>query len=427
MGDPDKLEVIIKKKELDAIKARLHSSILYFREDDRKKMQEQFIRVYRQHYENEDHLKALLGLITSNNFLDIDNIPVLLNLSKEGQILAEKLGIGIYQDIFTFFLNLFIYINIAYEQTPIRGMRTEMNRHRIHVDEFVKFMWESQDSILTKSLHERFQSILNILNKLLNQKNIYEFIYLHLALILVGNFVNYTSLSYIDKSILINSLEPQKPLIENIFKVAELMNDKDLLLYAYICIGGFYEILEAEKAQEYYTKGLELAKEINHKFCIKKFEYLLEDTGGTPQRITIEEMKNFPIGESMQYIREFYFRDIDTIPDENHGEAKKIALKDVDPTEVLKYCKFLAVDYRPSPLGQVYGLYSLGSKFLMCLKKEIKSESFNLEVVFNHFKDIRCKDCKFKSPRSNDWVTTFGYLDEMKLKIIEIERKKYSS
>ncbi|MBA7589340.1 hypothetical protein ES708_31422 [subsurface metagenome] len=104
----------------------------------------------------------------------------------------------------------------------------------------------------------------------------------------------------------------------------------------------------------------------------------------------------------------------------------RIAFKDADPTEILRYCEFMAVDYRPSLLGQEKGLYSMGMKVLMCLKKELKSEAFNLELIFNHFKDNTCKDCEYRSPRSNDWVATFGKLDEMKLKIFELERRKYN-
>jgi hypothetical protein len=131
-------------------------------------------------------------------------------------------------------------------------------------------------------------------------------------------------------------------------------------------------------------------------------------------------MRNFPISEVMQSIKDFYFRDIDAIPDTRIKEAMKIALRDIDPTEFLKHCEFLAIDYIQSPLGKVVGLYSLGGKTLMCLKKEKRIESANLELIFNHFKNEICKECEFKSPRADNWKATFGNLDEMRLNIYEI-------
>lgn len=424
LGNPEELEKIIEKKKIDNIKARLYTSILYFRKDNVEKMQEQFLKVYKQKNENEEQLKAILGLITSSNFLDLVNIPNLIPFAEEGRNLAKKLGLDLYNKIFTFFINLFFYISIIYEKLPVMGMKAESAKYSAKIDDFVKFLWDSQISIFTNALKERMESMLNILNELLTSKFIYEFIYLQLTLILVGNFVNFTSQVYIDKSTIIEALEAQKTFIEIISKTVELINDTDLLLYWNISIGGYFELLDIEKAREIYSKGLELAKEIDHRFYVRKLEYLLRDLGSTPQKITPSDMKNFPISEVMQLIKEFYFRDIDAIPDTRIRDAMKIALRDIDPTEFLRHCKFLAIDYLQSPLGKVIGLYSLGGKTLMCLKKEKRAESANLELIFNHFKDKICKDCEFKSPRADNWQATFGNLDEMRLKIYEIISKK---
>ncbi len=427
LGNPEELENVIEKREIDNIRARLHTSILYFRKDNLEKMQEQYVKVYRQKNENEEQLKAILGLITSSNILDFANIPNLVPIAEEGQKLAESLGMDLYKNIFIFFTNIFLYINIIYEKLPIIGMKSEAAKYGSSIDDFVNFIWDSQISLFTFALEEKMTNILNILNELLMNNFIFEFIYLHLTLILVGNFVNFTSLVYIDKTTITETLEGQKPLIKMILEVIEKMNDNELRLYANFCVGGYFELIDADKAREIYNKGLELAKEIDHKFYIRKFEYLLSDIGSIPQKISPNEMRNFPISETMQLIREFYFRDIDAIPDNRIKEAMKIALRDVDPTEFIKYCEFLMVDYHQSHLGKVLGLYSLGGKILTCIKKEIWFESANLELIFNHFKNEICKDCEFKSPRGDDWQATFGYLDEMKLKIFEIIRKKQQS
>lgn len=424
LGDPEELEKIIEKKEIDNIKARLHTSILYFRKDNLEKMQEQFLKVYKQKNENEEQLKAILGLISSSNFLDVVNIPNLIPFAEEGRNLAEKLGLDLYNKILTFFINLFFYISIAYEKLPVMGMKAESAKYSAKIDDFVKFIWDSQISIFTNSLKERMENMLNILNELLKNKFIYEFIYLQLTLILVGNLVNFTSQLYIDKSAIIETLEKQKQFIEIISKTVELINETDLLLYANISIGGYFELLDIEKSREIYSKGLELAKEIDHRFYIRKFEYLLKDLGSTTQKITPSDMKNFPISEVMQLIKEFYFRDIDAIPDTRTRDAMKIALRDIDPTEFLRHCEFLAIDYLQSPLGKVIGLYSLGGKILMCLKKEKRVESANLELIFNHFKNEICIGCEFKSPRGDNWQATFGNLDEMRLKIYDIISKE---
>ena len=104
---------------------------------------------------------------------------------------------------------------------------------------------------------------------------------------------------------------------------------------------------------ELYSKGLELTKKINHKFYIRKFEYLLSDLGRTAQTTSIDEFKNYPISELTQMIQNFYFRQIDKIPDIRLKEGLKIAGKDHNPTEILRDCEFLAVDYIPSTYGQL--------------------------------------------------------------------------
>ncbi|KKK95760.1 hypothetical protein LCGC14_2669570, partial [marine sediment metagenome] len=79
LSNPEILEQIMDKNEQDTIRMRFHSSQLYFYQDDLQKTKEQFQKVYTMKREDENHLKAILGYILSQNII-LDDINANIRL-----------------------------------------------------------------------------------------------------------------------------------------------------------------------------------------------------------------------------------------------------------------------------------------------------------------------------------------------------------
>lgn len=422
LSDPEKIEKIINKTEIDNIKARLHTSILYFRRDDLEKMQEQYIEIYKQKRGDKHHLQAILAILASTNLFILQKNDPLISLSDEGLKLSEKLQNELYIDIFSFFMSYYKAFEIIKQKLPIIIKRAEVARNQIDVDEFIKFIWDLEDVGLNELLEKNSKEMSKILLKLLENGQLYEFLVLLLHLLQIEILVNYTLKNFVEKSLLSEILKKHKDLIEKILDLSQRLDYKDLLLQTYLIIGGYFELFNLDKAKEIYTKGLELANEISHLFYIKKFNYNLNELGKDFRPFTLNDVIEMPLSTSIQTIKSFKLSNIDTIPDPHIKESLKVALNDIDPIEFLKHCEFIAVGYYPSKLGQAFGIYSLGAKKIACLKNKMIYDSRQLTDTFELFKKNFCEGCEYRKPREDNFDPPLKIIDEMHFKIQDLER-----
>lgn len=422
----EKIEELINKDEINAIKKRIHASILYFKMDDLDKMQEQFFAIYRQHRNDENHLQAILAILTSSNLFSIFDIRPLLRLCEEGHELAKQLNLELYFDIFTFFKNYYISFSLIKQKLPVLISRVQSINKSIPVDYYIKLIWDFENAEISRKLREVNKKIMEILNKIIKNGNIYEFLILQLYIIQVEVFLNYTLKPYLENEMFIQSLDQHLPLIKNILKIVEKLSEEDLLLQSYLIIGGYFELMDLNKGKDLYLKGLELAKKINHQHYIRRFNYNIKHLGEEFKPFTLDDIKDSLLSTNVKILRQG-FSNIESITDPHLRGAIRIALDDLDPIKYLKFCEFLVIAYNPSLLGKAYGLYSLGWKEIGCIKKEVSIKPGNLSNLFELFNTKYCKDCKLIKPRSNDYNPPMKMLEEMFNSIIHIEDKKYSN
>lgn len=427
LSDPEKLEKIMNKKEQDTIEMRFHSSQLYFYQDDLQKTKDQFEKVYTMKREDENQLKAILGYILSQNII-LDNInSELSRLSQEGIELAKKLNNDLYINTFTFFLKLLEYIKIINKMLPIFILRKQKSDSGAY-DSFIKALEDIDLINLNAELDQINQELFITLNKFLEQEDYRTYLILLLHIIKIGNYTNEVLTRFIDKSIVIESIEKFKSFVPIIEKLSEIGRENEITLFTYFCLGGYYGFYDKEVANEYYNKGLKLAQEIEHHFYIRKFNEMLSISEEDFEQFSYEKYQKLPIKEALEDEIEMLKMNIESMPNGHMKKIYKIALNDLDPTDFLKSCKYLAIWYKPSPLGINLALYSIGGKTVICLKKVKYSESANLSLIREHFEEKICKDCTDKSPRKENWCfnhkTLFGMEAIVSKTIQNIKSKK---
>lgn len=85
--------------------------------------------------------------------------------------------------------------------------------------------------------------------------------------------------------------------------------------------------------------------------------------------------------------------------------AIEIAYRDINPERVMKFCKKIVIDYKPSPIGQSIHLHSLGINLIACSHFERGRESSTgLDDNFISFKaGLNCQTCQYREPRPASW------------------------
>ncbi len=424
LDNPERMKEIISKTEIENIKRRIHTSILYFRSDNIREMQEQFFKIYKLKRKDKHHLQAILAIMTSSNIFT-EKIETFINLTIEGLRLSKELKDQLYINTFTFFFHYYATFEILIkQQIPNILKRIEASKKHRTIDHFIKFIWESENIVLDNVLKEHTKKMLEILKKFLESLDLFEYHTLNLHLLQIEVFLNSILKDHIDKSIFSKILEKNELFIELLVELSDKFEAKDTQLHTYLLAGGYYEAYKLDKAKEFYQKGLKLAKEYNHQYYIKKFNYNLENMGIASELFTINDVIKIPLSKTIETLKFFKFSDLSSINDPHIKESLDIALNDLNPIAILKKCSHLLVGYYPSILGQAEGIYSLGVKKITCTKKKVIPQSGNLGHLFNQFENDFCNNCKDRKPRSDDYDPPTLVISEMVLKINQIEQKR---
>lgn len=119
-------------------------------------------------------------------------------------------------------------------------------------------------------------------------------------------------------------------------------------------------------------------------------------------------------------IQESKCRNLDSIEDEKLKNILNFAQKEMYVLDILKYCENLNICYFPSPLGQAYGIFSLGVKTIACSMKKKRYKSANLMNTIEIFKKNICNGCELRKPRDQNFSPPTKILDQMCDKIGKI-------
>jgi len=94
--------------------------------------------------------------------------------------------------------------------------------------------------------------------------------------------------------------------------------------------------------------------------------------------------------------------------DDPIAQTINLAIRDLNPERILKFCKHLHVQYTSigGIYAQLYGLGSAGGKVIYCEIKDKAVEGMQLDGILEVFKWRLCKECEMRSPRPEDWNLT---------------------
>ncbi|WP_060483933.1 DUF4365 domain-containing protein [Pseudomonas sp. NBRC 111123] len=112
-------------------------------------------------------------------------------------------------------------------------------------------------------------------------------------------------------------------------------------------------------------------------------------------------------------------------PNNELGDVVSLALANYDPSEIMKSCEHLFVDYRPGGIvAQSLQMHSAGGMtLLICMKHKyamatggsIKDLYLGIHSSPAHsFENQHCKNCNDCSPRPNDWKWSFKWHYEIR-------------
>lgn len=415
-----KIEELINKDEIKAIKKKLHLSVLYYKKDDFKKMHQQFLSIYQQHRNDENHLQTILSIISTTNIFSINDLNPYFKLCAEGIKISKDLENGNYYDIFKFYKNYLIYFLLIKEKLPLLIFHLQAIQNKINIHTYIRQISVFQNFELTKEISVVYKRLIESLNTLLKDGKIIEYLFLQLLLIQIVVYLNSVLSRFLEEDVVQKNLENSLPLIKRILNLTIKLGNTNILLQTYLIIGSYFELLDKNKGRYLYLKGLNLSKRDNNFHYIKKFEYNLDHIGEEPETINVDEIKNTSLSSNIDFIQQ-RFKDLKSIEDEEIQVAIKFGLEDLNPLNYLKFCEHLRIGYNPSELGIMIQLYSLGWKSMGCSKKNVKIEPGKLKNLFELFVKKYCENCTFRKPRNVDFDPPLKILEEMYNDLMKIK------
>ena len=234
-------------------------------------------------------------------------------------------------------------------------------------------------------------------------------------------------------------LSSAKTSLDLSWKIADSSNQEevkcvlseDLALYYYLAD-------DVEMRNEVLTKGILLAKKINHDGFSRSIQEKLSQYEKMPRVIkgpgdlsepTEEEFDNLSDEEIDRIQRRILnMAGVGVEGQNNYAILSRIGLRDRNPERILRHCEHLFVEITLyDAIWGMVGLQSAGQKLLFCEKKGF-ALGLELDEILERFKKSYCYDCTFHTAKSQDWKWTSRWQRERKLpeemKELLIEFKK---
>lgn len=355
-------------------------------------------------------LNAILNLIFQCDPSNFETHPRLLDLTRQGIELADKISMPNYLHL----------LKIVRHRLQLVRLTSQLSRilYAKKCDErdgegtfalFYQINAEALDSIYKSVLTSMSQSI----SELIKGKYKSELL---IALAVMVESVTYQiqTLGFIDPEIMQSAEKDRAPFIQLFINALANETDKDYLQTGYFDLFLYYYWSgNCDLAKEYLKKAQQIALENGFTGFAEKADDLTKMIEEHPNPLIPPERKesleDLPISEGKTAVRKHLeVMGIDfKNPDELTRDAIIPALDDLDPTEYLRYCEHFRISYvSTSPLGQSIALPSLGMKAIWC-QYGTGAIGHSLTNMIPRFRITKCEGCKKRIERPDNWTCTY--------------------
>jgi hypothetical protein len=422
-----------REKLLDEYKAlSLKESYFKSKAGEKEKSFELLMEVYNSPKNDENKIRAIIGIIYELNIADFEQNKQIVTLADEAIKHSEDLKIQYLKDYVIILRNqaiLFIIIKKMVEiQIGLKVQRTmgEPLFSFFYNQEFVK-------------LNEFHQKIINEINSSLKNLLLTKDIYYYLAslpiLIDIATF-QVMHFALFNPKIIEEEKNSRKELIGQCDFVLSRISDIELRKMLFRSLSNYYYwIKENETAIKYMTEAIKLGVEDKDISFVESNSKILEemktksDPYEVPGHIDVNKITTSEYQELTRNLLQA--QGIDLESKDETTSAIIMALEDMNPQEYFKHCSRLHIKYlNISPLGMSIGLPSMGSKFIWCHHSKTSISGFNLKLIFNSFVEDNCKDCKYIDKRDADWESKVEWVKEQEkdaefVKVVENLKKNW--
>lgn len=374
--------------------------------ESEKKFQSVFNKTKNDADNVEIHLKALIAIISLQDFSSVEN-EKLLNCIEYG-------------------LNLSIDYKIYYLAHFFTGFKLEkyfydLNEKIIYLNFMLNTLENFKDSLnqiiyldLFEDLNECYKFLVKIYddyykNMILSLENEEWSVFCELLYRFINmNFFNISINLYKFDS---KELRPLFINTKGLIKIFEnITNDMGVIAFKYQLLeikSRYYYLNDDKKCIKIAREYMGLAKNNNSKNQYEIAKSLKEFYENKPiSRLLNNKRKNEISDEEIEnfYKELFLSENIDIENDDGKiANILKIGLRDRNPERVLKNCENMEIEYKAVGIpARVYGLYSAGFKKIFC-KYAGAVEGMELDDIYHTFEKEWCVNCEHKKPRDEEW------------------------
>ena len=360
-------------------------------------------------------LNAILNLIFQSDSSKIEEHPEILELTRQGIELADKISTPNYMHLLKIMRYRVQLVRIDSQLSRALYAKKYDERDGEGTFSFIyQLDVQALDSIRKSIVISMGQSI----SELVKGRYKSELI-LALATAIESIIYQIQILGFINPEIMQAEEKNRAPFIQSFIDLLKTETDKDRLQNGYFDLFlYFYWSGNVKLAKEYLEKAKQIAIDAGCTGYVKKCNELLIMIDEHPNPLALpdqkESVEDLVISEGKEAIRkhlEVFGCDFKN-PDKLTKETILPALDEMDPTEYLRYCSHFRISFiSPSPLGQSIGLPSLGMKAIWC-KYGSGSIGHSLKNMIPHFQSTKCKECKNRIERSKEWTCKIKYFEE---------------
>ncbi len=367
--------------------------------------------------EDDDYkLNAILNLIFQSDPTKIEKHETILELTKRGITLADKISA-------TNYLHLFKIMRYRIQLVRIISQLSRVLYAKKCDETYGENTFSFFYQINVEALNSAHQSVIISISQSIGELNKGHYkseLILSLAISIESITHQIQLLGFIDPEKMQVEEKKRAPFIQSFIELLKTEKDKDLLQICYFDLCCYYYWSGNDTlAKEYLEKAKKMATDRGYVGYVETCNELLKMINEHPNPLIVPDSKeateNMLLSEAKDATRihlevmGFDFKK----PDKRTSEHIIPALEDLDPTEYLRYCEHFRISYiSTSPVGQSIVLPSLGSKAIWC-KFKGGVVGFSLKNMISHFQSTRCNGCENRIERSRDWACRIKDFEEL--------------
>lgn len=407
----DDLSELKAHKEHELLGAKAKSLALFSQlskqgKDDeaRKELQD----AYSTPGEDVGRVKVIIAWVGDYNFAIHEENLKARKLAEEGIALASKLKLVDSEN----------YLKIQKCEAELLELNHQIARLYISKDiakatggDYLSYLYDEEQAKLWSEQKRITEQINNAMKELLVNKHIYTY---NAALLMVLRAVAF-QIGYlaIHNKKIIEEETTRAPLISQCEFILQHLSDLDMKkLLSKELANYYYQTLQTTKAFEYIDKAIAYAKEDKDAAAVAGYTQIRDIIKARPDPYAHPISK--PIDEmSIEEYKEMTRKLIEMQNPEMPPHLLDAAVTDMDPRECFRYCSNLRIKYLANNMvAQMTGAASLGNKILWCKYAGGAIEGLDLPGNLEVFKQIKCKDCKYRNPRTSDWSCDVAWVKE---------------